>query len=165
MIKQSLAMQCMQTSSDIKGEICIGDAPELKNKILTSLHSSATWGHLGIRATYQRIKRIFHRPKMKQAVEAFVTECLVCQREKTEHCHYPGLLAPLPIPNLAWTFVSMDFIEGLPKFGTKNAILVVVDMLAKYVHFIALAHPFTAQIVAQLFVDNIFTLHGPPLWQ
>jgi hypothetical protein len=56
----------------------------------------------------------------------------------------------------------MDFIEGLPKFGTKNAILVVVDMLAKYVHFIALAHPFMAQIVAQLFVDNIFTLHGPP---
>jgi hypothetical protein len=100
-------------------------------------------GHSGIRATYQRVHRIFHWPHFKQSVETFVSECPVCQRAKTEHCHSPGLLAPLPVPTLAWTFISMDFVEGLPKSGNKNVILVVVDMLTKYAHFLALAHPYT----------------------
>jgi hypothetical protein len=72
----------------------------------------------------------------------------VCQRAKAEHCHSPGLLVPLPIPTLAWSFILMDFVEGLPKSSNKNVILVVVDRLTKYTHFLALAHPFTTHTVA-----------------
>lgn len=56
----------------------------------------------------------------------------------------------------------MDFIEGLPVSGSANAILVVVDKFSKFAHFIALKHPFTAQSVAQLFLDNVFRLHALP---
>jgi hypothetical protein len=41
--------------------------------------------------------------------------------------------------------------------------LVVVDRLTKYAHFIAMAHPYIANTVAQLFIDNIFRLHGQPV--
>jgi hypothetical protein len=94
---------------------------------------------------------------MKKVVEEFVAACATCQRNKSEHYHYPGLLSTLPIPDIAWSFISMDFIEG-----SKNVILVVGDRLTKYAHFLALSHPFTAQIVAQVFINNIFKLHGPP---
>ena len=58
--------------------------------------------------------------------------------------------------------VSLDFIKGLSKSRGKDTILVVVDRLSKYAHFLALAHPFTVPIVAQLYFDHIFKLHGVP---
>ena len=41
-------------------------------------------------------------------------------------------------------------------------ILVVVDRLSKYSHFCALSHPYIASSVAQIFLDQIFRLHGMP---
>ena len=54
----------------------------------------------------------------------------------------------------------MDFITGLPKLGNKLVIMVVVAMLPKYFHFCALPHPFNPTLVAQVFMDQMFKLHG-----
>jgi hypothetical protein len=64
---------------------------------------------------------------------------------------------------MAWTFISIDFIEGLPKSSNKSTILIVVDRLTKYAHLIALSHPYIAHSMAQAFTDNIFKLHGHPV--
>lgn len=41
-------------------------------------------------------------------------------------------------------------------------ILVVVDKLSKYAHFIAMKHPYTSKTVAEIFVKEIVRLHGFP---
>ena len=127
------------------------------------MHSSAIGGHSGMRATYQRIKRLFYWQGLKQWVETKVASCPICQRSKHENCKYPGLLDPLPTPDMAWAHISMDFVEGLPKSQGKEVILVVVDRLTKFAHFIPLAHPYSVTTVAQAFIDNVLKLHGPPL--
>jgi hypothetical protein len=40
--------------------------------------------------------------------------------------------------------------------------MVVVDRLSKYAHFMPISHPFTAAKVGNIFVLNVFILHGLP---
>ena len=58
--------------------------------------------------------------------------------------------------------MSIEFIEGLPKSEGKNNILVVVDKLTKFAHFIRLVHPYTTQEVARVFMDQVVALYGIP---
>ena len=56
----------------------------------------------------------------------------------------------------------MDFIDGLPRSGHADCIMIVVDKFSKFAHFIPLLHPYSAQKVAQVFLDSVFRLHGMP---
>lgn len=145
-----------------KGRIWLGNHKEAHQAILLALHSSGLGGHSGITATYQKVKSLFAWPHMKQDVHDYVASCQVCAQAKTEHNKLPGLLQPLPVPQFAWHTISMDFIEGLPKSKNFDTILVVIDKLTKYAHFICLSHPYTAITVAQAFLSNIYKLHGMP---
>lgn len=142
--------------------IWLGNHHEAKQAILLALHARGIGGHSGITATYHKIKALFAWPNLKRDVKDYVTACTVCQQAKPEHTRMPGLLQPLPIPAQAWDIISLDFIEGLPKSGRFDTILVIIDKFTKYGHFIPLSHPYTAMSVAQVFVDQIYKLHGLP---
>ena len=55
----------------------------------------------------------------------------------------------------------MDFITGLPTSTKQNdAIMVMVDKLSKSAHFIPIKSTCKAIDIAQVFVKEIFKLHG-----
>lgn len=145
-----------------KNRMVVGSDAKLRQTLIAEMHNTAYGGHSGILGTYMRLKGYFYWPKMKDNVIAWVKSCDVCQRNKSDVGAYPGLLQPLPIPKQAWTEISMDFVEGLPKSYRKDVIFVIIDRFTKYGHFVALSHPFTAQSVATLFLDSVYKLHGPP---
>lgn len=85
--------------------------------------------------------------------------CAVRQRNRTENLKPAGLLQPLLVPHHLWTDISMVFIEGLPLSEGINVLLVVVERFSKFVHFVALSHPYTARLVARIFFESVFKLH------
>ena len=141
----------------------VGDDVALRKDLLKYFHSSPDGGHSGMDATSRRIGAMVYWKGMKKATRAFVRECETCQKCKPNLSAYPGLLQPLPMPDRVWSGISMDFIKGLPKSEGKDVILVVVDRLSKYSHFLTLNHPFTALQVAQVYLGNVYKLHGPPV--
>jgi hypothetical protein len=145
-----------------KGHLYLRKQSTLKSKVLSEFHASPTMGHSGFTKTYEWVKHSFFWDGMKQDIHTFVVECDTCQCNKGETVKPPGTLQPLPLPPTIWMDISMDFIVGLPKSGNKSVIMVVVDHLSKYAHLCALQHPFTTSTVAQIFMDNIFKLHGMP---
>lgn len=140
-----------------KGRIWLGQHTEAQQAVLLALHSSGLGGHSGVTATYHKVKSLFAWPHLKQAVKDYVASCEVCAQAKSEHCKLPGLLRPIPVPPSAWHTISLDFIEGLPKSKSYDTILVVIDKLTKYAHFICLSHPYTASTVATASQPHIQT--------
>ena len=145
-----------------KGKVVVPADHSLRAKLLYEVHDSKVGGHSGILRTYKRLQQQFYWPKMHKAVQEYVQKCEVCQRIKPETKAPAGLLQPLPIPAQVWEDITLDFIEGLPTSHGKDTILVVVDRLSKFAHFIPLTHPFTAKVVAEHFIEGVVKLHGMP---
>ncbi|KAA0050169.1 Ty3/gypsy retrotransposon protein [Cucumis melo var. makuwa] len=146
-----------------KNRLVIVQQSSLIPVILETFHNSAVGGHSGFLRTYKRIAAELYWKGMKAEIKKHCEECLTCQRNKTMALSPAGLLVPLEIPQVIWSEISMDFVEGLPKSSGYEVILVVVDRLSKYGHFLPLKHPFTAKLVAELFVKEVVRLHGFPL--
>lgn len=100
---------------------------------------------------------------MRSYVHPYIRECDAYQCNKSKNLSPAGLLQPLPTPNRIWTEIVRDFIDGLLLSKGKYCIMVVVDLLSKYAHFVPLSHPYTATTIARFFVGNVFTLRGMPI--
>ena len=82
---------------------------------------------------------------MKVDIKKYVEQCEICQRNKYEATKPAWVLQPIPTPDAILEEWSMDFIEGLPKAGGMNVIMVAVDRLSKYAYFITMKHHFTTK--------------------
>ena len=129
-------------------------------KLIQEHHECATAGHPGRDRTYFRLARFFYWPRMGLDIKRFVKTCDLCQRTKGGQPR-TGLLQSLPIPNSPWQDISMDFIVGLPLTSRGfDAIYTFVDRLTKCVHLVPTNSKIDAKGSAQLYIQNVFRLHG-----
>lgn len=56
----------------------------------------------------------------------------------------------------------MDFITGLPNSFGYTVIMVVIDRLSKYNHFLPLKTDYSSKSVADTFMKNVVKHHGVP---
>ena len=69
----------------------------------------------------------------------------------------------MPIPEWKWEFINMDFITGLLKSKKQNdSIFIFIDKLLKEAEFIPVKSTYKAVNIADIFLEEIFRLHGIP---
>jgi hypothetical protein len=146
-----------------RNRLYIPNCEDLKRFIMDELHKRPYTGHPGYQKMITTTRKKFHWPGYKKHIANYLAKCLECQQVKAEHRHPAGLLWPLPIPEWKWETISKDFITGLPKSTKKNdVIMVVVDKLSKSSHFVPVKSTCKAIDIANIFMKDIFRLHGMP---
>jgi len=146
-----------------KNRLYIPNSEEIKLLILNEMHKKPYSGHPGYQKMITMLRKEFYWPNMKSEVAEYLGRYLECQQVKVEHQHPAGLLQPLPIPEWKREIISLDFITGLPKNSKQNdSIMVVVDKLSKSAHFIPVKSTYKAINIADIFMKEIFRLHGVP---
>ena len=86
---------------------------------------------------------------MHKYVQNYVIKCDICQKNKGKIVMILGLLHPLHIPN-QWEEMPMDFINGLPLLEGKEKILLVMDRLTKYAHFMGMKKIDSAKQIVEI---------------
>ena len=69
---------------------------------------------------------------------------------------------PNHIPYHGWQIISVNLITELPQSHGYDSILIAVDHLSMWAHFIATMSDITSLGVAQLFREGVWKLHGLP---
>lgn len=72
---------------------------------------------------------------MRRDIQSYVAHCAICQQSKYSTQKSQRLLQPLSIPVGVWEDISMDFITGFPSSNGFSVVLLVVDRLSKFAHF------------------------------
>ena len=85
----------------------------MRLSILDEFHGGTLGGHFGEAKTLALVKENFFWPKLKKDIARFVKKCVVYMMDKT-HGNNAGLYTTLPIANMPWEEVSLDFFLGLP---------------------------------------------------
>ena len=69
---------------------------------------------------------------------------------------------PNAVPEGLWQVITADLITGLPKSEGFDSIAVVVDCFTKQVHLSATNATLSAEGLADLYIQDVFKLHGLP---
>lgn len=133
-----------------RGRLVLPSDSPLRVQLLEEFHSSPVGGHVGVSRTFHRLSSNFFWKGMRKDVQTFVSSCQVCQQIKDLYRQPAGLLQPLPVPDLVFEDITMDFITFLPSSKGKETIMTVVDRLSKYAHFVAIPSPSRPRLWQQL---------------
>ena len=163
-IKDGHSMPPYSIRNDIlyhQNAICITQS--LRQKVMDEAHASSYAGHREIIPTTQALERYFFWPTLRTDIEKYVRECLVCQKVKYDRHKVYGMLKPLPVPDMPWESIAMDFITELPRTRAGNdAIWTIIDRFSKQAHFIPVKKTIKADHMAKVFLAQIFKNHGMP---
>ena len=144
--------------------IYVPDTSDLRHRIVSLCHDTKVAGHPGRFNTLELVSQSYWWPNMSRYVGMYVSHCALCLHIKIQHRLPTGELQPLPIPEERWDVISVDFISELLESGGYDSIMVAINSTGKHSHFVETVTTVTAARAANLYLWNIWKLHGL-LWK
>ncbi|KAF8747897.1 Chromo (CHRromatin Organization MOdifier) domain [Rhizoctonia solani] len=144
-----------------QGRIVVPDVGTLRTDLLCIFHDSPLAGHPGRQRTLELVSRNYYWPGIRADTYWHVDSCETCQRiRKPKYATIPP--QPLELPSRPWQHVSYDMIVDLPKDGSNDSILVIVDSFTKYVILVECSKKLKAPELADLFLRHVWKRYGMP---
>jgi hypothetical protein len=135
---------------------------ELQCWIVAQHHDSCIAGHPERWKTLELVSRSYWWPQMSRYIGQYCSTCDLCLWTKAQRHRPFSKLQPLKIPDERWKKISVDFIMELPEAHRYDAVMVSADSVGKRAHFIPTHTTITAQGAAELFLRNVWKIHGLP---
>ncbi|KAF8753958.1 hypothetical protein RHS01_06573 [Rhizoctonia solani] len=141
-----------------QGQIVVPDVGTLRTDLLRIFHDSPLAGHPGRQRTLELVSRNYYWPGIRADTYWHVDSCETCQRiRKPKYAPIPP--QPLELPIKPWQHVSYNMIVDLPKDGSNDSILVIVDSFTKYGIFVKCSKKLKAPKLAELFLEHVWKQH------
>ena len=136
----------------------------LQGEIIKAAHTNRFAGHGGIDKTIDRIEERYWWPNLRKDVEAYVQNCLTCNKSKNppgfRKFHAPH--QPLPLADRPGVRVHADLFGPIKASGTgKHYLLVITDAWSKYAEVAALQNK-DAETVGNAIFDVWICRYGCP---
>jgi len=145
-----------------RGLVYVPKDSEIRREILKLYHDTPAAGHPGRAKTLELVSRNYWWPHMAKWVHDYVDGCDRCKATKIFPSKPVGPLQPNAIPEGPWQSITCDLIVDLPKSEGFDSIFVVVDRFSKQAHFIPTTKNVDSRGIVDLFLKNIWKLHGTP---
>jgi hypothetical protein len=143
-------------------QIVVPNILSVKHEVIQACHDLPYSGHRGAVATKDLVARDFYWHGLDKDVHQYVKTCMICQKVKSSTLVPAGKLQNLSIPKRRGGHYSIDQIVALPLSCGFDAILVIIDRLTKYVHYIPCKTNNTAAELAALFFQRVLIHWGIP---
>jgi RNase H-like domain found in reverse transcriptase/Reverse transcriptase (RNA-dependent DNA polymerase)/Integrase zinc binding domain len=134
----------------------------LRTALIRESYEPKIFGHQGQNKTIEAIKRYYTWPSITRDIRRFVQNCHDCQRNKTRHDKSPGLLHPLPIPNLVWEHVAVDGKDMPPDRHGYNYVWAFVCKFSRIMATIPGKKTDTAEDLAKRYYRYVYRFLGMP---
>ena len=139
-------------------QLCI--PKQYTGKVLTTAHDNVYSGHLAENKTFERIKRLFFWPGMREDVKRHCNICHICQKKNIKNPQKVPL-KPIKVTSEPFHMVGMDLIGPLNITKRRNRfILSIIDYTTKYPIAIPLPNKRTKCVASAL--RRAFAMLGFP---
>ena len=145
------------------GQLVVPNDRALRTWLLSAAHDSLMGAHQGAERTVRWLKDRVWWPHMAADTQRYVRGCEACQRNKPDTRGKQGLPLSIDVPKRAFDVLCMDFIGPLPRTARgHNSVMVVVDKLTRYAHYIPMRTTDSGQEVFALLNQHVLANHGVP---
>jgi hypothetical protein len=133
-----------------ESRLCVPANDRVSREKLLKMHHDELGNHFAVDKTRRSLMRDYYWPGIQNDVDLYIKSCVSCGRNKSPTQAPTGFLHPMPIPELRFEELALDFVGPVTISNGFDMILVMTDRLTDYAKLEPTHSTTTAQDIAIL---------------